>query len=48
MKRQTGFRLTRKALEWLKEQARNRGLSMNSVIQELINQEMAKEKAAFQ
>jgi predicted HicB family RNase H-like nuclease len=40
MKRQTGFRLTERAHEWLKEQARERGISKNDVVQELINLEI--------
>jgi predicted HicB family RNase H-like nuclease len=40
MKRQTGFRLTERAHEWLKEQARERGISKNDVVQELINKEL--------
>jgi predicted HicB family RNase H-like nuclease len=42
MKRQTGFRLTEKAHEWLRAQAQERGISRNDVIQELINEEMGK------
>jgi predicted HicB family RNase H-like nuclease len=42
MKRQTGFRLTERAHEWLKTQARERGISKNDVIQEWINGELAK------
>jgi predicted HicB family RNase H-like nuclease len=41
MKRQTGFRLTERAHEWLKTQARERGISKNDVVQELINSEIA-------
>ena len=37
MKRQTGFRLTDKAHEWLKEQAEERGISRSDVVQEMIN-----------
>jgi hypothetical protein len=40
MKRQTGFRFTEKALDWLKEQAQERGISKNGVLQELINREI--------
>jgi predicted HicB family RNase H-like nuclease len=43
-KRQTGFRLTEKAHEWLKEQAQKRGISKNDVVQELINAEIASEE----
>jgi predicted HicB family RNase H-like nuclease len=42
MKRQTGFRLTEKAHEWLKEQARRRGISRNDVVQEMINERIEK------
>jgi hypothetical protein len=42
MKRQTGFRLTERAHEWLKEQAWRRGISKNDVVQELINREIAR------
>jgi predicted HicB family RNase H-like nuclease len=42
MKRQTGFRLTEKAHEWLKAQAQERGISKNDVVQELINETMEK------
>jgi predicted HicB family RNase H-like nuclease len=41
MKRQTGFRLTERAHEWLKAQAKERGISRNDVVQELINAEIA-------
>jgi predicted HicB family RNase H-like nuclease len=40
MKRQTGFRLTERAHEWLKVQAQKRGISKNDVVQELINREI--------
>jgi predicted HicB family RNase H-like nuclease len=41
MKRQTGFRLTERAHEWLREQAQERGISKNDVVQELINEKMS-------
>jgi predicted HicB family RNase H-like nuclease len=44
MKRQTGFRLTEKAHEWLKEQAKQRGISRNDVVQEMINEKIEKAK----
>jgi predicted DNA-binding protein len=44
MKRQTGFRLTEKAHQWLKEQSRERGISRNDVVQELINEKMERRK----
>jgi predicted HicB family RNase H-like nuclease len=40
MKRQTGFRLTERAHDWLREQAQERGISKNSVLQELINEKI--------
>ena len=40
MKRQTGFRLTEQAHEWLKVEARKRGISKNDVVQEMINREI--------
>jgi predicted HicB family RNase H-like nuclease len=43
MKRQTGFRLTEKAHEWLKEQAKQRGISRNDVVQEMINERIERQ-----
>jgi predicted HicB family RNase H-like nuclease len=40
MRRQTGFRLTERAHKWLKEQAEERGISKNDVVQEMINKEI--------
>jgi|GEM_PF-5004195 len=40
-KRQTGFRLTEKAHRWLGTEAKERGISKNDVVQELINEKMA-------
>jgi predicted DNA-binding protein len=44
MKRQTGFRLTEKAHQWLKEQSKERGISKNDVVQELINEKMEQQR----
>ena len=44
MKRQTGFRLTDRAHDWLEVQAKERGISKNDVVQELINEKMLQEK----
>ena len=44
-KRQTGFRFTEISLNWLKAQAEQRGISMNGVLQEMINKEMAQEQS---
>jgi predicted HicB family RNase H-like nuclease len=45
MKRQTGFRLTEKAHKWLEEQAKQRGISRNDVVQEMINKEIGRQEA---
>jgi predicted HicB family RNase H-like nuclease len=45
MKRQTGFRLTEKAHNWLKEQARERGISKNDVVQEMINERIEEQES---
>ena len=42
-RRQMGFRLTQRSLDWLRAQAELRGISMNDVVQELINKEMTNE-----
>jgi predicted DNA-binding protein len=44
MKRQTGFRLTERAQEWLKRQSEKRGISKSDVVQEWINSEIEREK----
>jgi predicted HicB family RNase H-like nuclease len=44
IKRQTGFRLTEKAHRWLEEQAKERGISKNDVVQELINEKIEEKK----
>ena len=44
MRRQTGFRLTERAHEWLKKQAEERGISKNDVVQEMINKEIKREE----
>jgi predicted HicB family RNase H-like nuclease len=46
MKRQTGFRLTERAHKWLEVQAKERGISRNDVVQELINKEITKQDTA--
>jgi predicted DNA-binding protein len=43
MKRQTGFRLTERAHDWLKRQSQERGISKSDVIQEMINREIERE-----
>lgn len=45
MKKQTTVRLTKAANDWLTEQAKQRGISKNDVIQELINEAMKKKIA---
>lgn len=40
MKRQTGYRLTERSLNWLAKESQRRGISMNDIVQELINHAM--------
>jgi predicted DNA-binding protein len=44
MKRQTGFRLTERAQDWLKRQSEERGISKSDVVQEWINEKIEREK----
>jgi predicted HicB family RNase H-like nuclease len=45
LKKQTTIRLTKAADEWLSQQAKQRGISRNDVLQELINKAMKKKIA---
>ena len=46
MKKQTGFRLTEKAFQWLEEQSQKQGISKNDIVQILINNAMKSEARA--